>query len=62
MIENSKKQKKNEIKRAIIGPGQQKKGPSSNLNNDDILGLDLLGNNGKSSENQKFNLLDGNIS
>ncbi len=40
--ENAKKQKKTEPKRAIIGPGQAKKGPAPK-SNDDILGLDLFG-------------------
>ncbi len=42
ITENAKKQKKTEPKRAIIGPGQTKKGPVPK-SNDDILGLDLFG-------------------
>ena len=40
--ENAKKQKKTETKRAIIGPGQNKKGPGQKAN-DEMFGLDLLG-------------------
>ena len=48
--ENAKKQKKTEQKRAIIGPGQAKKGPTPK-SNDDILGLDLFGTSNQHGAN-----------
>lgn len=62
--QNAKKQKKTEPKRAIIGPGQAKKGPTTAQKaNEDILGLDLLGtgsgNNPASQSTLTFDQLMG---
>lgn len=51
--ENAKKQKKNEPKKTIIGPGMTKKGPVQQKNEaDDILGLDLLGTSTSNNTNK----------